>query len=66
MTDYPCPEGQRLWDEWDKERKIAEDCLTDEKAAIVTTANEKWVAYLDHRAACTQCPKPRDFVLKTL
>jgi hypothetical protein len=58
MTDFHlCTEGQRLWDEWDKERKIADDCLTDEKAAIVTTANEKWVAYLDHRAACKECTK---------
>ncbi len=61
MTDFHlCPEGERLYDEWDKERRIADDCLDDEKAVIITTANEKWTAYQDHRAQCPDgCTKWR-------
>jgi hypothetical protein len=54
MTDTPefhlCPEGERLYDEWNKLGKIDDD----NKAA-----NGAWTAYQDHRAACNECTKVR-------
>ena len=59
MTDYLCPEGQRLWEEWDKLRWIPEDDIYADNSPKVAAANKAWVAYQDHRAACQECTKIR-------
>jgi hypothetical protein len=60
MTDFHlCPEGQRLWEEWDnlkKELIILNDCLMDTVSTTIE-ANAAWTAYQDHRAACQECTK---------
>lgn len=54
MTDFHlCPEGQRLWDEWDKLRNF--DYVVNPTWEGMNLANAAWVAYLDHRAACQEC-----------
>jgi len=54
MTDYLCPEGQRLWDEWNRLHRIVDtqDALS---AYDMERVNNAWTAYLDHRAACKEC-----------
>ena len=58
MTDYLCPEGKRLWYEWDDLRRTLDllgytNIIPD--PGMVTAANAAWVAYQDHRAACQEC-----------
>jgi hypothetical protein len=59
MTDYLCPEGQRLWDEWNELRINAEmDYIQEDKrAALIAKTNAAWTVYQDHRAACQECTK---------
>jgi hypothetical protein len=52
MTDYLCPEGQRLWEEWDA-KKMSLDYWPLPERTI--EANAAWTAYQDHRAACQEC-----------
>ena len=53
VTYELCPEGQRLWDEWDSKKMSLDYWPLPERA---TAANAAWVNYLDHRAACKECP----------
>jgi hypothetical protein len=62
MIDYLCPEGQRLWDEWDKLRINAEmDYIQEDKrAALIAKTNAAWTVYQDHRMGyCQECTKLR-------
>ncbi len=59
MTDYLCPEGQRLWDEWDKLRMQHNiyDCSMRPTDDFIQLVNNLWTGYLDHRAACPEYTK---------
>jgi hypothetical protein len=57
MTTYLCPEGQRLWEEWDRLRNF--DYVINPTWEGMNLANAAWTDYQDHRAACQECTKIR-------
>jgi hypothetical protein len=55
MTDYLCPEGQRLWEEWDRLRNF--DYVINPTWEGMNTANKAWTDYQDHKNSCRECGK---------
>jgi hypothetical protein len=56
MTDYLCPEWQRLWDEWKETKNELENNIDEpQEYKLSVMANALWINFLDHRATCRIC-----------